>query len=447
MLSGKVGMSGLLFAQPFGRAARAVKLPGLRGRPWRARVRRVSPVPSFLRLRRRVALGLGAALLAERARAQGRGGDLRVGGLFPFSGPLAIYGDEVFRGLALAVAAANDAGGIAGRRILLLRADAADATAAVAETRRLAAEGVGLVFGTFATGAALAASQAADQQGVSFVELAAAADPLTARGFRGVFRTGPDAAGLAGLAAAFVTGPVAAALGREPASIRVAMLTERGARGFALASALAAAFSGTGIAPPENLIAVPGEDLAPLIARLRAGGADVLFHESDQAGILRLAAGLGGEGPPPPVRVGLGTGYSLSDSAAVAGPALDGAFSLDVPQFAAAEAAVPGARRFADTYRTAFGQGPRCGLSLAAFAGAGMVLAAVEAARGTDRAARRAALLALDRPIGAAPNGWGTAFSEAGQNRRAFGHLHQWQDGRLVTVWPGDAAAATPRLP
>lgn len=386
-------------------------------------------------------------MLGRPALAQPRNGELRVGALFPFSGSLAIYGDEVFRGLSLAVSAANDAGGAGGRRLVLTRADAADATAAVAETRRLASEGVGLIFGTFATGAALAASQAAEQQGVCFVELAAAADPLTARGFRGVFRTAPDAAGLAGLAAAFVTGPVAAASGREASSLRLAMLTERGARGFALASALLAGFEGTSMAALENLISVPGEDLAPLIARLRASGADVLLHDSDQAGVVRLAGAMAAEGLRLPVRIGLGAGYSLSDSAAVAGPAIEGAFSLDVPQYAAAEAATPGARRFADGYRAAFGQEPRCGLSLAAFSGAEMALAAVVAARGTEREPLRAALLALDRAVGTAPNGWGTAFSEAGQNRRAFGHLHQWQDGRLVTVWPSDAATAAPRLP
>jgi branched-chain amino acid transport system substrate-binding protein len=407
----------------------------------------VSPGRPFPSASRRAALGLGAALLGLPALAQPRNGELRLGALFPFSGPLAIYGDEVFRGLSLAVAAANEGGGVGGRRLALVRADAADATAAVAETRRLAGEGVGLIFGTFATGAALAASQAAEQQGVVFVELAAAADPLTARGFRGVFRTAPDAAGLAGLAAAFVSGPVAAALGREASSLRLALLTERGARGFALASALLAGFEGTGMAPPENLISVPGEALAPLIARLRASGADVLLHDSDQAGIIRLAAAMADEGLRPPVRIGLGAGYSLSDSAAVAGSAIERAFSLDVPQYAATEAATPGARRFADAYRTAFGQEPRCGLSLAAFSGAEMVLAALAAARGTERDALRAALLALDRPVGSAPNGWGAAFSEAGQNRRAFGHLHQWQDGRLVTVWPADAATSVPRLP
>jgi branched-chain amino acid transport system substrate-binding protein len=407
-------------------------------------VRSAHPLPPASR---RAALGLGAALLAVPALAQPRNGDLRLGALFPFSGPLAIYGDEVFRGLSLAVAALNEAGGVDGRRAVLVRADAADAPAAVAETRRLAGEGVGLVFGTFATGAALAASQAADQQGIAFVELAAAADPLTARGFQGVFRTAPDAAGLAGLATAFVTGPVASALGREPSGLRSAMLTERGARGFALATALLAAFEGSGMPAPENLISVPGEDLAPLIARLRASGAAVLFHDSDQAGIVRLAAAMAGEGLRLPVRIGLGAGYSLSDSASVAGPAIDRAFSLDVPQYAAADAATPGARQFAEAYRAAFGQEPRCGLSLAAHSGAEMVLAALAAARGTEREALRAAMLALDRPIGSAPNGWGAAFNEAGQNRRAFGHLHQWQDGRLVTVWPADAATAAPRLP
>ena len=73
---------------------------------------------------RRPLLGGLAALaaMAGRAAAQPAGETTRLGALFPFTGPLALLGDEHFRGLELAAEERNAAGGLLGKPIRLVRA-------------------------------------------------------------------------------------------------------------------------------------------------------------------------------------------------------------------------------------------------------------------------------------------------------------------------------------
>ena len=66
-----------------------------------------------------LALGLCGAVATGTAAA-----DMKVGALFPFSGALALLGQESYRGLELAVNEINAAGGINGEKIQIVKADA-----------------------------------------------------------------------------------------------------------------------------------------------------------------------------------------------------------------------------------------------------------------------------------------------------------------------------------
>ncbi|WP_176000913.1 ABC transporter substrate-binding protein, partial [Paraburkholderia caledonica] len=79
------------------------------------------------------AVGAISGLLAGGTHAA----DLKIGAMYPFSGGLALLGDESFRGVELAVDERNAAGGINGSKIVLVKADAVDANQAVGEARRL----------------------------------------------------------------------------------------------------------------------------------------------------------------------------------------------------------------------------------------------------------------------------------------------------------------------
>ena len=78
-----------------------------------------------------------ASVLTLAAIGSASAQDVRIGALYPFSGGLALLGDESFRGTQIAVDERNAAGGINGKKIVLVKADAVDANQAVGEARRL----------------------------------------------------------------------------------------------------------------------------------------------------------------------------------------------------------------------------------------------------------------------------------------------------------------------
>ena len=168
------------------------------------------------------ALAFGAPALAQQAEG---GNSLRLGALFPFTGPLALLGDEHFRGLELAAEERNAAGGLLGKPIRLVRGDAAEAAQAQAEVKRLqGTERVVALFGTCASPLSFAATQAAELQGVPYIELGAIADPITDRGFRLLVRTCPRASEVGRMAVDAVAEPLSAAWNKPLGGLSVAVL-------------------------------------------------------------------------------------------------------------------------------------------------------------------------------------------------------------------------------
>ena len=117
-----------------------------------------------------------AALLAGAAHA-----DVKFGALYPFSGGLALLGEESFRGVEIAVDEINAAGGIKGEQIELVRGDAVDNNQAIGEARRLISrEDVKAILGTYSSSRSIAASQVAELSGIPYFELGAVAERLGA---------------------------------------------------------------------------------------------------------------------------------------------------------------------------------------------------------------------------------------------------------------------------
>ena len=104
----------------------------------------------------------------RRGGDRNRGGGHEGGALFPFSGALALLGQESYRGLELAVNEINAAGGINGEKIQIVKADAVDPTQAVSETKRLISSNVIGVFGSYASGISYAASPVTELAGVPY---------------------------------------------------------------------------------------------------------------------------------------------------------------------------------------------------------------------------------------------------------------------------------------
>lgn len=390
----------------------------------------------------KAALAAGLALSAAPSFAQDI---IKIGALYPFSGGLALLGDESFRGLEIAVEERNAAGGINGRKLEIVRGDAVDPNQAVGEARRLTSvDKVSVIFGTYSSSLSLAATQVAELAGVPYFELGAVSDPITERGFKNVYRTNPTARMFANRMVSAVAEAVAPALGVDPKSLKIAIIHEDSLYGQTVAGYQQARAKEMGLNVVETLpYSAKSVDLTPVILRLKSAGVDVVLQTSYQNDTVLFFRQMKEQGFKPKAVMGAGGGYSLRDTMqAVGAENMEGALNVDFTQFRTNPKAAPGIDEFVKKYEAKYGMAPRSGHSLTNYMGAKVFFDAMAAAKDLSGPAIREAVMAVDVPEGTTATGWGAKFDESGQNVRATPFLMQWQGGELVTVFPPEAAVA-----
>ncbi len=275
-----------------------------------------------------LAVLLGLAATAARA-------DVKFGALYPFSGQLALLGEESARGLEIAVEEINAAGGVQGEKVVLVRGDAVDNNQAIGEARRLIAlEKVSAIFGTYSSARSIAASQVAELSGIPYFELGAVADEVTGRGLKFLYRTNPTAEDMAKLAVEMIVNKVAAGLGKKPEDLKLASSTR--IRATAPRSPTTRRSSVRGEAQRRHHAGLPGRDGGhvvprprPEAARRRCRAPDLVPERlgavppAGQRGRVQAGAIIGGGG-----------GYSMQPTAdAVGHKVIEGVLDTDFTQF------------------------------------------------------------------------------------------------------------------
>ncbi|OZI51515.1 ABC transporter substrate-binding protein [Bordetella genomosp. 4] len=387
-----------------------------------------------------LALGLCSALSVTTAWA-----DIKVGALFPFSGALALLGQESYRGLELAVNEINAAGGINGEKIEILKADAVDPTQAVSETKRLVSSGVAAVFGSYASGISYAASPVTELAGIPYFELGATAHKITTRGYKYLFRSNPNTA-LYGVAVIDALHDIVApGMGLNPKDIRIGIIHEDGPYGTDVAATEKKRAQELGYTVAEVLpYSAKTVDLSSLILRLKGAKVDVVLQTAYQNDAILYFSQARAGGFKPKVVIGAGGGYSLADTAKAVGADMNGVFDLDFPQSSINPAGAPGLDKFLQAYKTTYKSDPQSGHSLTNYVGAKAFFEAIGNAKSTDPEKIREAVLAYKKPAGQTANGWGFEFGEDGQNKASTFYVMQWQDGKLVTIAPSNLAQGKP---
>jgi branched-chain amino acid transport system substrate-binding protein len=355
--------------------------------------------------------------LAARAAPSPPKKPLVIGAALPLTGALALVGDEALRGMTLAVAAQNAAGGIGGAPVRLAVGDIVDqGQAGAAVDRLIKTAPASVILGAGSSDFCYPASAAAELAQVPYIELTAPADGITARGFRYLVRTCPTTTMIAALATA--------TLQKRFAGARLGLLFNTGAAGGALAAAVLAHPAAGGAAlsigyPPD------GADLFDAIGRLKRAGVQVLLHAAGPDDVLVAWSAMAETGWWPPGVIGCGDGYLIRETAFAVGPGFEAALVIGPPAAAAQAQAIDAA------YLAAYGMTPRGPQSLSAYAGALLVLQTL-GGLGGQVGALPAALRALSLPAGALANGWGARFDTAGQNLASAVQLQTWRAGALV---------------
>ena len=156
---------------------------------------------------------LGATALAQEP--------IRIGAINPYSGPVALYGDEVARGYQLAIDEANAKGGVIGRKIELFRGDAGNPQQGIAAVEKLVSDKVDIFVGTYISAVSNAASDAALRYSKIYWDTNALAADLTERGLPNFVRSGPYAASFAEVSANAARDLIAPALGKPIKGLKV----------------------------------------------------------------------------------------------------------------------------------------------------------------------------------------------------------------------------------
>lgn len=377
---------------------------------------------------------------------------LRIGVEFPLSGALANVGQDNYAGVEIAKDMVNEAGGVNGRQIELVKADIPDPTAAVNETNRLITqEKVKTIVGAYSSSLTLAATEVTERNKVMFWEVGAVDPAITGRGYKYVFRTTPNSNTYSSIAMDYLGKDVVAKLGKKPSEVRFAIVHEDGAFGQSSAKI------GEQKAKELGLNIVANEsynskaiDLSALIMKLKEAKPDmieVVQYNNDAILFWKQARDLDLNVK---ATIGIGAGHSSMDFVNARGNDVNGVL-VSTPTALINTEALPKDtqavfKTFIDKFKAKYNKQPSTQV-VTAFSGAWILFKDVlPKAESDDSQKVREAALSLDIPEGHTVNGWGVKFGEDGQNTRSFSVVMQWQNGKMVTISPEKYALGKPMM-
>jgi branched-chain amino acid transport system substrate-binding protein len=142
----------------------------------------------------------------------------------------------------------------------------------------------------------------------------------------------------------------------------------------------------------------------------------------------------------PPAAVLVGSGDTFETLDALGAEWLEGLAIVAYPRPDQTETYGPGAAAYLAAYKKKYERDPIAPQGMTAYVGMQMLIEAIGAAGSVDMEKVRAAAAKMDKPAKSYATGFGAKFDQKFQNTRAFPTVVQWQGGKVVTVFPKDAA-------
>ncbi len=305
---------------------------------------------------------------------------LKLGAIYPLTGPMAKMGNEELRGAELAIKEINDTGGINGHRIILAKADAPDPNAAVSEAERLInLEKVPLIVGSYSSGVAFAASTVAERSKVIYWEMGGIVDDLVKRGFKYTFRTvnnqsgvsnPPEATGIPlSLQSEAIKEVIARKLGKDIKDTTVALINENSSYGTGSAAVVNSTLKSWGakVLLKESYDAKTN-DLSSLVLKIKKLDPDVLCgttYINDAILFLKQCQDMNYT-PKSIIFNGVATKEFIDG---IGQKMAEGILTTENPQRVMNEATTPGQKEFYDKYRKVYGNDPSSPHSLRSYVG------------------------------------------------------------------------------
>lgn len=373
---------------------------------------------------------------------------IKLGTVFSRTGPLANLGLDSWRGAEMARIVQNQRGGLLGKQIEFVNADAPNPKAAVSEAERLCTvEKVPVILGSFSSSISLAASAKANQHKVIYWELGAVGDKITQRGLKYVFRTCPTGSDLGRDQLRFALGLLAEKIGKRPEEMRIASIYEDSAYGTACAAGIRDLAQKKGIKlVVDESYNYKATDLSSLVMRVKAAKPDVILESSYENDAILFFRQAQEAGLKVKQFVGSGGGMNQPGYREALGPAVDNyVCNVGYPGYNLNPEYARGIKELKALYVKVFGSQPRSVFSVINYMGTMALWDVIERAGTLDTEALVEAARTTDIPgdktilrIGVKFAGPGT--KNMGQNILAHYFVSQWQDGKLWVVAPLDAA-------
>lgn len=370
---------------------------------------------------------------------------LKVGAVYPMSGSNALLGTQCMEAVRIAVDMTNENGGVQDKQVELHEADAPDPTAAATEAGRLVdKEGAKMIFGSLASGNALAIAQVTDKSGVCLIESGGIADSLTDSGFQYVFRI-LDKGGLRGAVGVdYIADEIAPALGIAKKDLKIAIVHEDSSYGESVANGAEQEIEKQGMQlVAREHYSTTVTDMSAMVLNIKKTQPDVLLTVNYINDAILLVDTLKQHKAMPKVFMGCGAGTTDPKFATTVGSDSDGFFCTDMPTnlpieaFASDSALQKTVKEFRERFLAQHKELNAVPIAAeAAFAGAytfmNDILSEVDDLNDPD--AIRAA--ALNTKLDLTALGFGWDLHEDGQNYAAAANINQWQGGKVVTVAP-----------
>lgn len=385
------------------------------------------------------ALLLTAPLLtAGSAAAQ----ELKIGVVNPYSGAMALYGDEMTRGYDIAVDQANAKGGVLGRRITVIRASATNAQEAIAAVEQLIGrDKVDLLSGTYVTAISNAGSEAALNNGKLYWETNALSKDLTDRTLPNFARSGPDSTAFARRSVEGVLQLVVPKLGKDPKAVKVWIEHEDSSFGTSIGKEQERLLKQAGVQVGISSHNARSVDLSDSILRAKTFGPDIWLSTAYVIDHNLLLRTIREQNFRPAATMLVGTGDTFETLDAVGKEALNGVLLVSYPRADVGESYGPGAGAFLKAYQAKYNRDPIAPQAMSAYVGMKILLEAVTAAKSTEYEKVIAAAAKMDKQFGSYETGYGVKFDDTMQNVRALPLIAQWQDGQVRAVFPQEALA------
>ncbi|MBV8194734.1 MAG: ABC transporter substrate-binding protein, partial [Candidatus Dormibacteraeota bacterium] len=281
---------------------------------------------------------------------------LRIGAVYPTSTePGAL---DQLHGLETAAALADESGGDRGRQIVIVAEDATHMTAVTAAVDGLVNEGVSVIFGTYDSDLALAASAEAAQDGATFMETGGLADTITRRGLAGVLRAGQSGSTLGAYAARFTRDVVIPGLHLSLGGARVVVIFEDDAYGASVADGAVSEAAAVGVHIVDTVKYAPVVSPAyygTLAGEMAQDRPDVLIAGQFSQGAINLRQALAALHVQVGALIGASSTYSNAAYPQAVGAGAVGVFAADGPDQGMSTAGLlPSARQLLDRATSAY---------------------------------------------------------------------------------------------